>query len=64
MKKYEEEIIKEICKKYCKSKKFVILLIKICNDCKIKNKYKVIEKELGSVSKSVSKDIRQTIQHP
>lgn len=54
MKRYEKEIVKEICKKYCKSEKFIVLLIKICKDNKIKNVYGNIEKELESVSKSVS----------
>lgn len=54
MKKYEERIVEEICIKYCKTKKFIILLMKICKDNNIKNAKKYIE-DYFSVSKSVSK---------
>lgn len=43
MEKITEKEIEKICKKYCKSKKFIILLIKICNDNKVKNTIKCVK---------------------
>lgn len=48
----EEEIVKEICKKYNKREEHVCLLIKICKDNKVKNIRQVLEEVLDS---SVSK---------
>ena len=46
MKEYEERIVEELSKKYCKSKKFIILLLKICKDNNIQNAKRSIEEYL------------------
>ena len=46
MNEYEKIIAKELAKKYCKSEKFIVLLIKICKDNKIEKISKYIEKNL------------------
>ena len=40
----EKLIINEMCKKYGQSKKFVILLIKICKDNNVENTTNLIDK--------------------
>lgn len=44
--KENEEIIEGICKKYCKTKNFILLLLKICKDNNIENVKEEIEKNL------------------
>lgn len=33
----EEEIVEELSRRYCKSKRFIVLLIKMCKDNNIKD---------------------------
>ena len=33
----EEEIVEELSRRYCKSKRFIVLLIKMCRDNNIKD---------------------------
>lgn len=60
MKKLNEEMIaekilvNELSYKYCKSQKFIILLIRICKDNNVEDLELFIENHLKSVSKSVS----------
>lgn len=51
MKKENEEIVVEICKKYCKTENFILLLLKICKDNNIKNIKEVIEQNLNKCVK-------------
>lgn len=48
----EKEMLKKICKKYCKREKYIILLYRICETNKINNIIYYIEEFLKqSVSK-------------
>lgn len=48
----KKEILEEMCKKYCKRKRFILLLYKICKANKVDNATYYIEKFLKlSVSK-------------
>lgn len=49
----EKDVVSEISIKYCKSNKFILLLVKICKNNNVKNIRLQIERYL-SVSKSVS----------
>ncbi|MCI8487051.1 MAG: hypothetical protein HFJ20_08435 [Clostridia bacterium] len=42
----EENIVEELSRRYCKSKRFIVLLIKICEDNNIKDASNYIEKFL------------------
>lgn len=46
MKKYEDEIVGELSSRYCKTKDFIILLLKICKDNNIQNSKESIEQYL------------------
>lgn len=50
----EEILVNELSYKYCKSQKFIILLIRICKDNNVEDLELFIENHLKSVSKSVS----------
>lgn len=47
------KVVEKMCKKYCKRRKFILLLIKICTDHNIKNIENYIEEYLLGVSKGV-----------
>lgn len=49
MENNEAIIVQNLCKKYCKNERFIILLLKICKDNDMN--YSCIEKELRSVYK-------------
>lgn len=42
----EEKIVEELSRRYCKSKNFIVLLIKICKDNNVKDTLTYIEKYL------------------
>lgn len=42
----EKEILEEMCKKYCKRKRFILLLYKICRENNVNNIKKCIEEFL------------------
>lgn len=50
----EEILVNELSYKYCKSQKFIILLIRICKDNNVEDLELFIENYLKSVSKGVS----------
>lgn len=60
MEKNEAKMITELSKKYCKSERFIILLVKICKENNINNIKEYLEKELKGVSKGVSSTSKQT----
>lgn len=42
----EEEMVEELSRRYCKSKRFIVLLIKMCRDNNIKDTIKYIKEYL------------------